>query len=446
MAKSSDSETAKQIRLTEENQLQEVLGPPPSWMLRWGISLVAILLIFGFLLSIWIKYPDVIPANIQITSTNPAVRVVALSNGQIEDILIADGDSVQANQLLLRLKTSASYSSVQALDSFVQAAQAFHLAQDYHSIQVPLSLSLGELQKPFADYIAALEDYQALLKTTEVEEIVQSVAAQIQFRKALHDSLMQQINTLEAQLQIGKTQLERQEKLVQDTSVSLAVKENAELNYLQQQQAIEVLRSQGVMNNIEIERLRKDNLNTRLSENRTSIDKRLLCENAFQNLQSTLANWKLTKLITAPVAGQISMPQIWRTHQFVAVSQEVLTIIPDGKQATRLGKAEMPPARIGKVETGYQVNIRLASYPYREYGQIKGEVKHISPVPENELYYIEVQFPDTSLTTNGDLLTTYGDTIRFKEEMAGIAEVVTERRSLLERVLDSILSYFYNES
>ena len=64
MAKKNELDAAEKIRLTEEQQLQQVLGPPPGWMLRWGITVVVFAVLIGIGISIIVQYHDAIPASV----------------------------------------------------------------------------------------------------------------------------------------------------------------------------------------------------------------------------------------------------------------------------------------------------------------------------------------------------------------------------------------------
>ena len=87
----------------------------------------------------------------------------------------------------------------------------------------------------------------------------------------------------------------------------------------------------------------------------------------------------------------------------------------------------MPVQNSGKLKTGQTVNIKLNNYLYQEYGMLKGVVKTISLMPQNENYSVEVSLPS-------QLLTTYQKKLDYKEEMQGTADIITEELSVLDRV------------
>ena len=68
-------EDYERIELRSE-EVQEILGTPPSWLVRWGtLVIVGVLASLG-VLSYVVKYPDVIMADAMITTSAPPTSVV----------------------------------------------------------------------------------------------------------------------------------------------------------------------------------------------------------------------------------------------------------------------------------------------------------------------------------------------------------------------------------
>ena len=75
------------------------------------------------------------------------------------------------------------------------------------------------------------------------------------------------------------------------------------------------------------------------------------------------------------------------------------------------------------------MNIRLANYPDREFGVIKGIIQAISLTPDKDgNLLINVSLPK-------GLETSYQKQIIFQQEMSGTADIVTEDLRLVERLL-----------
>jgi multidrug efflux pump subunit AcrA (membrane-fusion protein) len=68
-------------------------------------------LIFSWL----IRYPDTIPAQVEITTMNPPVTLVTKITGRIKNLFVTDREQVKAGQLLAVMETSASINDIQIL-------------------------------------------------------------------------------------------------------------------------------------------------------------------------------------------------------------------------------------------------------------------------------------------------------------------------------------------
>jgi HlyD family secretion protein len=87
--------------------------------------------------------------------------------------------------------------------------------------------------------------------------------------------------------------------------------------------------------------------------------------------------------------------------------------------------------RSGKVKQGQMVNIKLSSFPYMEYGMLRGIIKSKSMVPSGDAYIIEIELPD-------GLTTLYGKKLEFTQNMSGTAEILTEDQRLLQKMINPL--------
>ena len=82
------------IELRSES-VQDILTRPPHWMIRWGNTIIFIILLMILLMSYFIKYPEFVPAPIIVTSQNPPEKLLTRSNSKIEKIFIKDHQEVK---------------------------------------------------------------------------------------------------------------------------------------------------------------------------------------------------------------------------------------------------------------------------------------------------------------------------------------------------------------
>jgi len=90
---------SENIELRSE-EFQEVLGSVPSWILRWGITILAFALVVLLIGSAVIKYPDVIPSQIVLTGSTPPAAIVAHASGKIKELYVIDNQEVKNGDYL----------------------------------------------------------------------------------------------------------------------------------------------------------------------------------------------------------------------------------------------------------------------------------------------------------------------------------------------------------
>ena len=131
------------LELRSEN-VQDILTQPPHWMIRWGNSVIFIILIMILVMSWFIKYPEFIPAPIIVTSQNPPEKIEARISSRIEKILIKDHQSVKKNDVLMILQSTANYDDVLKLRTLMDSITPSRLFS--FPINLTSNFRLGELQ------------------------------------------------------------------------------------------------------------------------------------------------------------------------------------------------------------------------------------------------------------------------------------------------------------
>ncbi|MCO6491338.1 MAG: HlyD family efflux transporter periplasmic adaptor subunit [Phaeodactylibacter sp.] len=422
----------EEIRLnTERDNLQNMLGHPPGWSLRWGITavLVAAALFLG--LAWLVKYPDVIVARVVIVTENPPIRLFARGSGKISRLMVENGQAVEAGQAIALLENPARLEDVRQIETMVARLESITRADSIMGFRLPEGLGLGGLQSAYAAYQQALEEFQFFEQQQGIFARIASLRQQIQYLERLNASLKQQEETLVREVEIARSSFERNKGLLRSGAISQLELEQSETNYLQYRRQLEALQSQVLNNKLQAEQYQSQIVALREGRAEAGTRKWLASRELLGRLKSELELWKQTYLITSPIAGRVSLTRVWSPQQFVQANEMVATVVPGAGAGEIVGKASLPAFNSGKVEPGQRANIRLDGYPYQEFGVLPGRVKSIAPVPEQEAYLLEISLPDS-------LLTTYGRTIPFAQELPGQARIITEERRILERVFDQL--------
>jgi len=87
---------------------------------------------------------------------------------------------------------------------------------------------------------------------------------------------------------------------------------------------------------------------------------------------------------------------------------------------------------LGKIKTGQKVILKADSYPSTEFGYLSGVVKYISNIPNRRDSFTVKVYLVKGLQTN------YNQTIFFRNNLSAQAEIITDERRLLDRLLGQL--------
>ena len=156
---------------------------------------------------------------------------------------------------------------------------------------------------------------------------------------------------------------------------------------------------------------------------------------SFNQLKKSIKDWEYRYVLISDINGNISFLNVWNTNQTVNQGDLVFTIIPI-ENSSFIAKLKTPSQNYGKIKVGQKVNIKLDNYPNTEFGILNGIVDNVSLIAdEGGLYNVDVKLSDK-------LITSYNKEIEFKQEMTGIAEIITEDLRLIERFFYQLKQIF----
>ena len=109
----------KDIELRSE-EVQEVMGQVPAWIVRWGITLLFLVVVALLVGSCFFKYPDVITADMTLTGQHPATAVVTRAAGKIQELLVRDNRPVRQGDWLAVIENHADTDDAIYLDKALE--------------------------------------------------------------------------------------------------------------------------------------------------------------------------------------------------------------------------------------------------------------------------------------------------------------------------------------
>ena len=414
----------KEIELRSE-EVQEILTRVPHWMIRWGSVVVLLIVLSLFFVSWLVKYPDVITTQIVITTNTPPEKLVAKVSGKIEAILVNDKATVYENTPLAVIENSANYKDVFLLKSMVDTIAIDKNKFPFEKLKMA---QLGEVESYFAVFQkeSIADDLNAKLQPYQVEGTAQSYES-IELKERLRLLESQRSNN-QAELVLQKSDLDRHEGLFKKGIIATQELEKHKLTYLQVERNYKSLLSTISQLKSAINELNKNSKTTRINESKENVNLERNVIQSFYGLKKAIRDWELNYVLRSSIEGKVSFLQLWAPNQTVNAGDNVFAVIPTNEKGY-IGKVKAPAQNSGKIKINQLVNIRLANYPDREFGIIKGSIKAISLTPDKDgNVLIDVSLPK-------GLKTSYQKPIVFQQEMSGTADIITEDLRLLERLL-----------
>ncbi|MEE2025518.1 HlyD family secretion protein [Alkalimonas mucilaginosa] len=340
------------------------------------------------------------------------IRVQASQSGTVEQLLVQEGDWVEAGQPLLQLTMQHFSSEHSELNASLQQELAAILANLQQQKQQELSRFSIRTQE-INERVLNLEQ--------QLEQVLQQQAT-FQQRLALNQHLVEQLSQLSGTGFISNLELSRQ----QDTLLSLQQQDQV----LQGQQLTlqeQLKQQQSLQQQLPLEhQATLAQLDNQISELRNQLTR-------LQHEQSSM--------IRAPKAGTVSgiLP---RPGHFMNAGNSVLSLLPEGAELEAI--VYVPTSAIAFIEPGQDVRLRFHAFPYERFGVHQGQVREVShtvllpeEVPEMTLqepsYRVRVQL-------SAQQIQAYNRDLPLRAGMTLDGDIITERRSLLQWLFDPIYS------
>ena len=419
------SEISVQEKRSEE--VNEVLASMPTWMTKWGIIVVVLLLSAFLAAGYFIKLPDSIAGEVQLMTKVPPVSLVARANGEV-NFLVEDKQRVANGAPLAVIENTANTDDMFFLIKYLKNIEP-RLADvdlDASEFEVDKTLGLGEVQSDYLRFQKAVKMYFSFTSSDFYGKQIAELQHEIRYTNDI-------IAYLEKSADNHEKYLKNSSKVV-DPVFGESEKVQNDMSY--GDMSLEKQANDNRINIIQY-KMKVSQLGTRLmelngEEKAKRQQLRLELEDSFEMLQSQVMMWESRYILSAPFEGTVSLYKFWNDHQFVKAGEEVMTILPDHQEV--LGKMIAPVMGVGKVEAGQQVIIKLYNFPHDEFGVIEGEVKSISMLPREKQYLIDIKLPDK-------LRTSYGKEIDFTQEMTGRADIIVKDLRLFERIFKDLLKF-----
>jgi len=434
----------KELKIIKEQlesrseEVQEIMGFIPNWLIRWGITVIFMTILTLLIGSWFFSYPEILTSSIVVTTKNPPASIIAKSSGKFENIFIKNGDKVKTGELLAIIENPCEYKNFIELKDLLKTINVKNNLniQELENLNIKKSLKLGELQNHYELFIKAQQDYVYFIKNTLFRDQLNSLKNQLEKSKLLLTQSTDQRTIQKKELELFKIKYARSKKLISEGIISKEESDSSKGIFLQKEFSYSNAETKITNLEIQIEGIKRDivNLKNKFEQDKKQLNLNLI--KVYKTLAGEISSWEQRYVLKSSIDGIIVFTKYWNINQNVKTGDKVLSIIPQLKEKL-IGRVLLPISGSGKVKVGQKVNIKFDSYPFMEYGMVRGVIIHRSRIPSEEKYILEVEFPE-------GLLTNYRKELNFDQEMKGIAEIITEDISLLERLFSNLRSILVN--
>ena len=411
---------------------EDIIGREPAWIVRVGISLIAVILLLLACLSWFIRYPDSVAGTAVLQTLHSSVQHRSHVSGHIEQMLVADGQQVEKNQPLSVIGGELNFSDLSRLEatlSIYGADPQEHRLDHLYDALSTLS-GLGVLQTHFEGYKNSLREQIQYHDSSVLKLKIRTLNDKVQRNQAMLIALEQKKATAEKQMALEQQEAEQKTYLADNGLATSSELIQAKQRLYQKMQALNDIGLQIKQRQMDISQYQLEIENQTLLWQRTLQEAKSASAAHRAELMTQLGRWKKDHVILAKVNGEVSFNQAWKANQYIQDNQTLFTVIPDNQKMDAWMR--LSGAGIGKVKVGQKVDIELDQFPAGEFGKLSAKVEGISLVPDEEGYLIRLTLPE-------QIRLSHGGSLEGIPYMQGKAKIITRKRRLLQRITDKLL-------
>ncbi len=412
---------AKNRNLTQRQTFDQpvILKQSPLWS-RFIVWLLIAVTSFVIIWASVFQIDEAVSAQGKLEPTGAVQKVQAPANGVIKAVYVKDGQRVKKGQPLLRLDPRNTEADIAAntsiRDDLIQENQLYRT--QLTNSRPPSSLSIEK---------------QALFLASQAEINSRVAGAQAEIQQSERQLSQNDFALASAKdvLVLNQNILNDMKPVVDEGAIPL-------LQYRRQEQ--EVRQGQAEVDRLQEEQKRLQALISQVKQrlqNTTSLNRKDLLTKIAENdkkiaeLEGQMKRGKVAKQyeeIKAPVSGKIFDFQSNTPGIVVSTSEPILKIVPD---SNLIAKVFITNRDIGFVQEGMDVDVRIDSFPFSEFGDVKGKVVQIGSdaLPPDQIYNfyrfpVEIRLDQQNLMINKQPVT-------LQSGMSLSANIRTRKRTVL---------------
>ncbi|MBC7597998.1 MAG: HlyD family type I secretion periplasmic adaptor subunit [Polaromonas sp.] len=361
--------------------------------------------------------------------------------GVVAEILVREGDQVQAGQVLIRLDPTMTGADSRSLASELSLKRLTLRRVDSELAGIPLAIKDGDEPAMIAQVQAQANAHRQAFTDALAQEVATRERAQNELRAA-QETLTKLKSTLPSYEQSAKAH----SKLVSEGFLSPIAGNDKEREAIEKSQDLKAQAAtvQGLLSTITAQDKKIAGLSSTFRSQLLIERTEAMGQLARLEQDTQKMGYKTGLLeLKAPQAGIVKDVATTSKGTVVQPGMVLLTLVPKGEQL--LAEVQVKNEDVGFVHAGQQVRVKVAAYPFQKYGLIEGRIQTLAPDAQSNannpgqpapqgykaLVKLDTQF----------LESLNGDTSQRKGLEAGMqvaAEIHQGRRTIMEYLLSPV--------
>jgi biotin carboxyl carrier protein len=416
-------------RLRRSEFVEEIISNRPTLLVRWGTLFFFSFLVLIGIISWLVKYPDIVPASVRLTSINAPKSVIAFTSGNLIKLFVTENEKVHSGQTIGYIETTANYQEaikvLANLDS-VKLLLENNRVEYVHTFIANTNYQLGELQSGYQVFIQAYLNFKAYLKNGFYIRKKVMLWKDLANLKRLNKSLLDQKGITEQDYTLSKKTFDANESLRNEKIISDYDYRNEQSKLLNKKISVPQINSSIILNESQQNEKEKE-----LAElDNAILQQKVIFEQALNTFRSQIYEWKKKYVLIAPIEGTVVFASFLQEKQQIHANQVICYVNPGNSKY--YGEMLIPQSNFGKIKIGQDVLLKFPSYPYAEFGTVRGRIEFVNGIPSDSGYLSKIILPN-------DLLTSFNKKLQYREGLVANAEIVTDDKRLLEKFYYNII-------
>lgn len=383
------------------------------------------------------------PGEVVLTSERKTIQ--HLEGGLVTELLVAEGEAVEAGTPLLVVQDLSQRGQIEALEVQLASRRA-EIARlkaerddletpDFDAVGAGLSLSPAAIEEFRASHLAVLQNQRAgfasvadlaLSRKAQIAKEIEGQAAQMASAERQLELLSKEIAASEALKAKGLStekqhiQLQRDEAAL-DGQIGALIASVAKLEQSIIDQDLEIIRM--------------------TNERRTAMFAELqaseVAASEIGTQLATLRDQRDRSVLRAPVAGRVLDLKVHTVGAVIAPGEPLMDIVPDTDDLTI--EARVSPVDIDLVSEGMEAELQLSAYSQRRAPRIRGRLVSVSgdiltDEMSGERYFL------ARLIVDEDALAALPEDVRLSPGMPADVFLIAGERTVADYLLTPIVA------